>query len=363
MLAPSLFASIFLIGQLVLATEAATSKLESYEQPLCGLLAALAGVESAGIAPKVSLNELCEQGLVGELGSTTQQLERAISMLGGTTQVISNCTLNELTLLQRPAILHVASGGVNTPVDHWILFLGVDSNGRALIAEPPSQSLPLSVMDLNAIWDGLAIVITDKEATMANIIPVTAKSLRLLFLALPLCAGFLCYLIFHRFVAGARNNLVLTIPCILAGAFTICVIRNAISADSLFSPQSVRKIQSLATTKSDFVIPVIDVSTFSKRTPSDGEVIVDTRLARDFRLGAIKGAINIPVNVTHTEFMNRCRTLNKHSTMYLYCQSSKCTYSDTVALRMARYGFENIVVIRDGYIALEKLRGEGANIR
>lgn len=359
----SLLVLVLLLAPTTDAEDSIKSFREYYEQPLCGLLAAFAGVESAGIAPKVSLNDLCERGLVGDLGSTARQIEEAIELLGGATKVIGNCTLNELTLIQRPAIIHVSSGGANTPVDHWILLLGVDGNGNALIAEPPSKAMRLGLTHLNAIWDGLAIVIIEKRSGSAGALLVTSGLIRLLGFALLIGAGLLCLFTFQRFTAGIGDDLRLTIPSILAGAVAICVVRNLISPDSLFMSQSVREISALAAIESDFVIPVIDVKTFSTRPPSANEVIVDTRMARDFRLGAIEGAINIPVNVTLTEFMNRCSTLSKDTKVYLYCQSSKCKYSDIVALRMARNGFTNICVIRDGYVAWNQIRGKGGNLQ
>lgn len=353
-----IFALIYLLSSVAPAADSTASAAEYYEQPLCGLLAAFAGVEAAGVKPKVSLNDLCERELIGELGSTTRQLEEAVALLGGHAQTIGNCTLNELTLVKRPAILHVSSGGPNTPVDHWILFLGVDGKGNALVAEPPSKVMPLGLAQLNAMWDGLAIVLSNDATNPPVSILLACMSVRLLSLLLLFGAALLCYSACYRCLGERATFLRTTIPIILTGAVCVCVIRNLTFPDSLFMTQAFREISSLASSELDFVISTTDVRAFMSRNPAEEEVILDTRMARDFRLGAIDGAISVPVNISQTDFLDRCSTMNKDSIVYLYCQSSRCNYSDIVARRMASHGFSNTVVIRDGYVAWKKLQDE-----
>jgi rhodanese-related sulfurtransferase len=84
-----------------------------------------------------------------------------------------------------------------------------------------------------------------------------------------------------------------------------------------------------------------------------GAILVDCRYKPDFELGAIDGAISVPVDLGLGEFQRILANVEKDADVVVYCQSPQCSFSHYSATMLAGAGFKNIAVFEGGFEAWE----------
>ena len=78
----------------------------------------------------------------------------------------------------------------------------------------------------------------------------------------------------------------------------------------------------------------------------NNECIIDVREEKEFELGNIKGAINIPLS----QMRDRLDEIPKDKTLYIHCRSAQRSYNATLALQ--QLGFEDIYNISGSYLGI-----------
>jgi hypothetical protein len=96
--------------------------------------------------------------------------------------VAENLTRDDLLRLRAFAILHVKASFESKRYGHFVLFAGV-KNGMAVILDPPAVR-PMSFPDLIRLWDGKAVIVSDKPVAFSRFLPSLNGMLKVLILAL-----------------------------------------------------------------------------------------------------------------------------------------------------------------------------------
>ncbi len=77
-------------------------------------------------------------------------------------------------------------------------------------------------------------------------------------------------------------------------------------------------------------------------------LFIDSRHDFDFKIGHIKGAVNIPLN----EFDGKKALLentSKEQPLVAYCDGAECNSSIELAVKLANNGFKNVRIFFDGW--------------
>lgn len=94
----------------------------------------------------------------------------------------------------------------------------------------------------------------------------------------------------------------------------------------------------------------IDAQAAQRLLDDPSVVFVDARPRREFVIGHIAGAINVPVEEASLEEV--LPLLRSARTVIVYCElREECACSPTLAGRLRREGFANVLVLRDGFDA------------
>lgn len=109
--------------------------------------------------------------------------------------------------------------------------------------------------------------------------------------------------------------------------------------------------------------PMISLQEVQAIFHSGEAVFIDARHAYDYRLGHIKGAINIPL--AEYERMNDIvRAIPKEKLIVVYCDGAECNSSIQFAVKLSSEGFTNVKIFFGGWREweAEKLPTEKATL-
>ena len=120
-----------------------------------------------------------------------------------------------------------------------------------------------------------------------------------------------------------------------------------LSLNDQLSKSGYAEIEAIVRAATPHSIPTVGISDL---TNIESEfALVDSRYRRDFVVGSIPNSINIPVDITDSEFVRRASTLTKDQHIIVFCQSETCHFSDQISKRFMDLGFDRVVVLREGY--------------
>jgi len=88
-------------------------------------------------------------------------------------------------------------------------------------------------------------------------------------------------------------------------------------------------------------------------------IVVDSRFLSDFLGGHFPGAIHIDRELDTQDRLNRLRGVDWADPIFVYCINDRCPFSDEVAQVLVEDGFEDVVVFRGGWEALQAARVGG----
>lgn len=100
--------------------------------------------------------------------------------------------------------------------------------------------------------------------------------------------------------------------------------------------------QAFFAARTAFSTGVHELEVLMQHDPSN-VVIVDVRMPRDFALGHVPGAINLPKGKWQSP-----RGLRKNATHYVYCYDQTCHLASEAALEFARQGYR-VVEVEGGW--------------
>lgn len=94
-------------------------------------------------------------------------------------------------------------------------------------------------------------------------------------------------------------------------------------------------------------IEILSSSEFNEAISNDNIQLVDVRTEKEFKEGAIEGALNIDF-FKQEKFTDEFNKLDKKEPIYLYCRSGN--RSQQAAAKLQEMGFTKIYDLRGGYM-------------
>ncbi len=277
-------------------------------------------------------------------GSSISDLRKLFADFGVHAIVRSGIGVGTIQTLTSPALLHVKSTSNSGAYNHWVLFLGSES-GRWIIADLPGSSFSVTSSELSTLWDGTAIVVSNRPISVLSfwfswffgeLLPRSA------FAVVPFAIG---WRVLDRW--GFDKSIVCT-------SFGICLIGISIS----LLPQAVpggalvdfdKTIAALRLRSSPSTIEeTTDLRSFK------GVVTIDSRYPSDYSRGHVKRSINVPVYASDAEIRIVLADVDRRERIIVYCQSSNCAFSHSIAKNLMNAGFSNICVYTPGWVGLNE---------
>ena len=183
----AILAATCLSGQLpALVPEAVAPEVSG--GPYCGVYCVYSAARMSG--RNATFEALLDNRYIGSWkGSTLAELRDAVASLGLTPTAMVGLTAASLKSCPHPVILHVRRPGRRMPYAHWVLYAGVQ-DGRARIVDPPAGVEAVTFAELDAVWDGVGIVVSH-EPVVASEIKASAwlESASVLLAVIRLCGS------------------------------------------------------------------------------------------------------------------------------------------------------------------------------
>lgn len=286
-----------------------------------------------------------EEYVSGFAGSTTLNLLDAIESVGLEGTPVWRLSAASLKKSSDPLILHVTSEGQLVSYNHWLLFLG-HKDGMAQIAEGEQGVVWVPLANVLARWDGVAIAVHKEKAPATNFNLIEFRQrISWLLLAAALFAPFA----FWKLPESRR------VPAFILGicgaVVVISIVRHRVAQDGFFHNQETLAYIDAAYSGGKFETMSMDQikSAVAEGGPMPFTVI-DARYEDDFRMGAIPGAINIPISANSGLIEKLTKDIDRQRPLVVYCQTSSCSFDRIVAILLVGQGFKDIRLCSGGWV-------------
>ena len=276
-----------------------------------------------------------------EIGLTANDLVRIAQEFGLSALYRSKFTIAALRDAGCPAMLLLDDELQQGNSNHWVTYLGFrDSN--VVIYDSHAGCVELSVSELMSRWSGVAVVVTDRRELLNGIWWLQLSLATIQYLPpLVFALGVSCCLVRgggkQEEIPGVSRQIGLLLIFIGGWVSLDCVL----SHGSLLADRHL--LASLKCIGSDrtIIANVVEVDDLA------GYTVVDARFPVAFENGHLPGALNIPVNSSHSEIAKKLDGIGPDQRVLVYCQSRDCHWADQLASRLICFGYK-AEVLRDG---------------
>jgi rhodanese-related sulfurtransferase len=334
----------------LLAANGGMDRESMVRRPYCGLYA----LYGAAILHErqVDFSRLLSPAFVSsQSGSTADELLKAASHIGLQARLVKGLTKLDLQTWNSTAILHVKANSSSRSYDHWVLMTRCEGNDAVfLTASDWYERLPLS--ELQAVWDGIGIMIATTPIDDSFLIPQRLRYAALaVALALTLSVGLLWPSAGRYPIGRSIKRAVGGGGLMVALSFILAFAHHAWSSDGMpRNTKAIRDIQSLHV--GAFASYIDSVSQLREEVQKPGTVVIDSRNPGDYKQGHFDRAINVPAHCSDATLNDATRLIGKNDRLVIYCQSERCPYSLRLASRLHQMGLENISIYRPGWSEL-----------
>jgi len=325
------------------------SSKDNANGPYCGIYSLHRAMSALGV--HVDFERLVNPQYVGsKRGSSADELQRAASDFGLSTECLSRMNIPLLGQINYPVILHVKRSFAARTYDHWVLFGGFCGDQVRIYDGILPETL-IEQDELNSRWDGFGIIVSGSPIKRTWVYGLVLSQFAIY-------AGFIlvllsvCFLLDHVLL---RRNQARAFARSLVEAVAICIVAwlGLIAAEFLleggyFSCQpAIVAIQDNHYTQ---FVPKINADQVQRIIDSKSALVVDARLEEDFAHGHIEGSINIPPDLSSDHIHEALGEISPSRQIVIYCQSNVCPFAETVAKRLETMGFHGIVLFSDGWV-------------
>jgi len=312
----------------------------------CGLYSIAAAVAVHG--KSIEFSKLLSSNYIqSTLGSTAEELQQAIADNDLFSQLVFHASPIYLKNSQSPVLLHLGNNYSSGAPQHWVLYLGQDAAGNAVILDTPQsiESLPFAALQTH--WDGTAIAISDQPVSRVAQVKTWLGGI------FPLALSVLLLTTASLFAQRSAANSVTTALLLAGVIFVGCVIWSVYDPSAFWKNATPVALTESKVRRELEIDEVNDVDQLRK----EGVLLVDARTPRDFSMGSLPGAVNLPVNPTLGTLISVVGQAKQSDRVIVYCQSEDCKWSDTVGGKLKTMGIERVSVFRPGWRGfVEKMR-------
>ena len=285
-------------------------------------------------------------------GSSLAELKKAAEDNGLYATPATKLTIRVLRQCHYPVILHIKPYITSKTYDHYELFLRT-KNGKAKLFDPPEQVRLVPFRELVPRWDGNGLIISAGPIDLGTIFAPARKRF-ILYVVLAIAVILMVHWGSRQWLASADK---ITLRRLLGLSMTQCtgfaiaallcgMIYHFANDEGLLANSD-----ATATIQQAYLgnfIPKVSEKKVHKLLDTN-TVFIDARLARDFKVGHLEGAINIPVNADDDGRQKIIANIDKDARIVVYCQSASCKFAEKVAVKLMADGFNNISIFNGGW--------------
>ena len=314
---------------------------------LCGVLCSERAISILKQSPS-SLDDLISTKFISsDKGSTAEDIRRLLFENGLKSDWLINLSPAFLSSLNTPAILHVKSDTDVENFEHWLLFLGAKA-GEVRIADLPGEAFEISEVELQAIWDGSAIVIHRDENWQVWPLVVWFVVQVLPMIALVAVSFALGTGILNR-IKNRISFRFQGVALICVSSLILCIGRNCFFGDGIFRS---RVASEILFRPSRSLTTIVEMADLEELCNTENVVFVDARMPQDFAKSHAGNAINIPIHCSFGDRKEITSDIPASTPMIVYCQTERCGYAEIVANRLSKDGFRDVKVFVPGWVKL-----------
>jgi rhodanese-related sulfurtransferase len=324
------------------------------EPSYCGIYALYRGLSALGM--KVELSDLVNTKYIGSIeGSSISELTQAAADYGVKCKTLSHMNCGLLSDVHSPTILHAKASFGSEGYSHWILFMGIE-DGKARIYDGNGPAQIIEFTDLAPRWDGIGLILSNKPNDTTSLLFDSIEPY-LLFCALVMAIVGLLSVIERRLFLSARWDRSITAKIVIgtaqAGALLLLSILSWYGYSYINTAgflESDTAIKAIEVAHTETFLPKLKVTQISSLVANNEVTLIDARLVADYDTGHIKGAINLPPNLSNAEIYDRIKGLSKRRQLTVYCQSRGCPFAIRMAARLKDIGYSNLSILEGGWI-------------
>ncbi|MCI0353367.1 MAG: cysteine peptidase family C39 domain-containing protein [Acidobacteriales bacterium] len=166
-------------GNSIAPNDAVEASCEQSNEPYCGIMAICGGLRVLGHV--LNLKTLVDRKYVSHpSGSSVEDLLAAARDRGVYCAAAKNLSVQQISLLKNPTVLHVRKAATSPTCDHFILlYRSLDDH--QMIFDPPNGVYAFQPPKLNDVWGGAAILLADSESELASVVDNLTHDQRLTF--------------------------------------------------------------------------------------------------------------------------------------------------------------------------------------
>lgn len=359
-----------------------TSYGESVGGPYCGLYSIYAIARH--LNHTVNYVDLQTVEYVSDVrGSSINELINAIQEVTSMdARAVSNLSTRALSDIALPAILHVKRGVYMPDFDHYVAFLGTTPTGY-LIHDAPDLVKIVSARELESIWNGVAIFVSDQPITTMSLVRERWLKSHVRFAAIAFAAIAICSTAISRFNQArsakwlerlsdhsqlVRYRLFSTQVVVQAVGIVSAAFLSASVDQGLKDPHDrlvTRYTYQWANTYAHAQqVQYVSVESLVKLIASSKTIIYDARSLDVYREGHILNARHMPVTVSNQAFRRELQRIpSENMQIVTYCESNDCDYSVRLARRFIEAGFKDVLVFEGGWRAWLIFQNDGQSIQ
>jgi rhodanese-related sulfurtransferase len=325
------------------------AELKTYG-PYCGLYCMYAALKLAGM--DVEFGQLLKPEYLGShKGSSLAELQKAAEDHGIYAVPVKRLTKHELYNSPYPIVLHVKTNPSRKKYDHYLLFLGRESN-RVLLYDPPKSPKLVPFYELASRWNGIGLVVSTIPIELVDIADSTRNRF-FIYISLTIVSIAIIHLFKSRVYPITTISKMQLIGLSIAQILVLGIV--AMSCGMLYHFTNdeglLAQNNGTAFVQKAYIssfIPKIDIQTVEQLLNSDS-IFVDARYAKDFNKSHLPGAINIPVDTNDNEIQKALSRISKESHLTVYCQSKGCSFASKMAQKLIANGFKNVSIFKGGW--------------
>lgn len=305
--------------------------------PMCGVLSACRAARLVGVA--CTPEDYVTKYYVGSAqGSTPDEVAAVVRDVGAEPRILSGMSILELRGLNGPIIANVRRSPATPQYDHWVVAIAHD--GGVAVLDGAGQATRTTAAEFLGIWSGLGVCVTGPETQ------VNGESLwlgRLLLLQIGVAFAGIMRSWGPRVGNSLRSGMVLIVSSSVA--------MMAVGLPLLAGPANFWRGSNVA--MAPFLADRFhsgDLQTLRSASADPKCLLIDARLESDYRAGSLPRAINIPVHASIEQIREFLQHVDRGTPLVVFCQSSACSYDETIGRQLTLLGFRNVTVTVPGYL-------------
>ncbi|MDR2644327.1 MAG: hypothetical protein LBC74_16225, partial [Planctomycetaceae bacterium] len=314
--------------------------------PYCGVHAVY--LAAKGFGKEIDIKEVIQPDYISKrTGSSVIDLQNLCAKFGLRNRLFTKLTTSSLKSISGCSILHVASVAGSNRYDHWMLCTGVNGNNVNILEIFDNNVIPkaISLDDIAARWDGVALVIFDSvQSETKSLIYIWCERFFIFVLfALPILLLSVIkkpvrYPKILQFVVPKviiESVIIFLIGFVCFGMYVLLFSHHGF----LPNRESISKIE-----KDNYLtfLPRVSTKRVESMIKDNKSCIIDVRLPSQFSAGHIEGSINIPVQMPNKETKRILQSISTDSKVIVVYEPYACAGAERVFRRVQNLGYKKL---------------------